>query len=165
MILRFSLINLSILLLVGWSGVVSSDDRCPQGDPIGQGKPPSYTSTTHKLSPSGFFANIEGGKPTNRFFVGLGLGKGETPIVPLPYTVKSTSSGLIVNYPKRAVDRTFVFNVWLNDISLEASEVNSSPVLVGYDDLSATLQWKSGSSQSKPTCTYRVIVFGDIICC
>ncbi len=52
----------------------------------------------HPLRPSSLWGNIKRPFPSGAWFTNLALGKGDMPVVVLPYTVKATSAGVGICY-------------------------------------------------------------------
>ena len=71
------------------------------------------------------------------------LNDGTNPVNPLPYMVKTTIQGIQICYPHRTVSDKFIFNSFLNNISLQSIEPLTSRSVIEYDQLSVTMQWRS----------------------
>ncbi|KAJ1922016.1 hypothetical protein H4219_000363 [Mycoemilia scoparia] len=93
--------------------------------------------------------------PTNEWWENLMLENGDNPVTTYPYMIKALSNELHLSYPTFNASETFVISVWHNDWIIKPSGNNSQMFsnrsVIGYDDVSVTLQWTGSSSQSVPT--------------
>ncbi|XP_065854643.1 glucan endo-1,3-beta-D-glucosidase 1 [Euphorbia lathyris] len=86
--------------------------------------------------------------PTNSFFQNFTLKNGDQPEYIHPYLIKSSDSSLSVSYPTRFHNASFLYQVFISDLTISASnQVNSQKghVISSYSDLSVTLDFPSSN--------------------
>ncbi|KAF5749948.1 Endo-1 3(4)-beta-glucanase 1 [Tripterygium wilfordii] len=99
--------------------------------------------------PSLFFspALLSNPLPTNSFFQNFTLKNGDQPEYIHPYLIKSSSSSVSVSYPSRFHNSSFVYQVFVADLTISASnkDAQRSHIVSSYSDLSVTLDIPSSN--------------------
>ncbi|KAL5582002.1 hypothetical protein UlMin_014444 [Ulmus minor] len=88
--------------------------------------------------------------PTNSFFQNYVLKNGDQPEYIHPYLVKSAASSLSVSYPTRFSNSAFLYQVFVADLTISASEntnpdAKTSHVISSFSDLNVTLDIPSAN--------------------
>ncbi|KAF3443938.1 hypothetical protein FNV43_RR13628 [Rhamnella rubrinervis] len=126
----------------------------PPPEPIP--KPPTtpflfpQTKSTVIPDPSRFFSQnlLQNPLPTNSFFQNYVLKNGDQPEYIHPYLIKTESSSLSVSYPARFFTSTFIYQIFVADLTISADDRTTPDsqrphIISGFDDLSVTLDLPS----------------------
>ncbi|KAK7273337.1 hypothetical protein RIF29_14386 [Crotalaria pallida] len=96
--------------------------------------------------PSNFFSPnlLSSPLPTNSFFQNFALNNGDQPEYIHPYLIKSSSSSISISFPSRFFTTTFIYQVFIADLTISASDKTNpvshdKHVISSYSDLSVTL--------------------------
>ncbi|XP_061367022.1 glucan endo-1,3-beta-D-glucosidase 1-like [Gastrolobium bilobum] len=110
------------------------------------------THSTVLPEPSNFFSPdlLSSPLPTNSFFQNYVLKNGDQPEYIHPYLIKSSKSSLSVSYPSRFFTAAFIYQVFIADLTISASEKTNphsydKHVISSYNDLSVTLDIPSSN--------------------
>lgn len=102
--------------------------------------------------PSAFFSPnlLSNPLPTNSFFQNFVLKNGDQPEYIHPYLIKSSSSSLSLCYPSRFSNSAFLYQIFVADLTISASEkanpdAQKSHVISSFNDLSITLDIPSSN--------------------
>lgn len=85
---------------------------------------PFATTSKHSLKPGPLWGAVGPPYPTGAWWLNLAIGDGDFPVVPLPYTIRSTDSGVGVSYSamRRVVSAKRVQDAYAADLSVSAAE-------------------------------------------
>jgi endo-1,3(4)-beta-glucanase len=117
--------------------------RILDGAPLSNSAPP-WSLSSHSLIPSPLWGLMGAPYPTNAWWQNLTLGSGENIANVLPYTIKVRSDGLHMCRPSEVVTQTFIITAFLDNLVFGAAENLGVRNVISHDDLSVTMQWKSG---------------------
>jgi endo-1,3(4)-beta-glucanase len=111
------------------------------------------TSQTHSLpvSTNSFWGpSYSRPYPTNTWWTNL-IMSGNNPIKTYPYIIRAANDGYHVCYPSRTVAKTFIFETFLDNLIIGATQSIGTRQVVSHSDLSVTVKYSSGSaSMSSP---------------
>lgn len=83
-----------------------------------------FMTAQHPFTPGSLWGSIRRPYPTGAWWTNLALGEGDSPVVPLPYTIKSTDGGVGVSYSamRRKVASRRVQDEYATDLQVTAVE-------------------------------------------
>lgn len=104
--------------------------------------------TAHKLKPTNLWGAAPVNKvplPTNEWWNNLVIGSGNSPLKTYPYLAKAANTGLKVCYPGRTAAKNFIFETFLDNLSIGTTETLGQRRLTGYSKLHATMRWPTAT--------------------
>lgn len=107
---------------------------------------PPFPTIVHPFKPVSRWGTFKAPYPTNEWWQNLMLADGADPIFPYPYSVKALAKGVAISMPPLQTQDNYVAYWFSDGLCLTASGIGPDGVLgsyklVGYDDLSATIQY------------------------
>ena len=119
---------------------------------------------THPQKPTSLFGDLKGPYPTNSWWQNLVLQSGDNPVNVLPYIIQAKTNEIsFCGETQRVETPTYLFTTVLREWAFTCSEGLISHNIKGYDEISVTLAYKTGSGvlevplvQGNPMVTFKV---------
>ncbi|CAN0012025.1 unnamed protein product, partial [Choristocarpus tenellus] len=101
-----------------------------------------FTTAEHPVRPGPLWGQVSRPYPTGAWWLNLVIGQGDGLVAPLPYAVKATEEGVGVSYSamRRSVSSEMIQDIYGADLTLTSIEDQRGHNIMGYDNLTVTLQ-------------------------
>ena len=125
---------------------ISSQQEPIEGVPVPVSRIP-IKIVSHPETPSPLWGTVSKPFPTGAFWTNLVVKNGDGPIAVLPYGVRCVDAGIQVSYGafRRIVSPISVFDPFVTDIQISATQTYVSRSLDSYDNASVTMSYKTAN--------------------
>ena len=111
--------------------------------------PPTFSSQSHGLSPTGLWDDPAAPLPTNAWWQNLALGGGGLTVNTLPYLVQLDNSALRFCIPGKVVSENYILTTFTDNLNFGAVQGLSSRNITDYGPLHVSVDWGSGSGSMR----------------